>query len=107
MLSVPVQFLPDVHEFHTDTKSCAAERAQIADGQKGENKDTRKITVIPKAPGNVEILKFSQVVVPVIQVLTKYHQTPMAAQKTNHVRNVEPSHPPFGGIELEMATIGI
>ena len=31
----------------------------------------------------------------------------MAAQKTNHVRNVEPSHPPFGGIELEMATIGI
>ena len=25
----------------------------------------------------------------------------MAAQNTNHVRNVEPSHPPFGGIELK------
>jgi hypothetical protein len=68
VLSVPVQFLQDVHEFHTDTISCTAESTQIADGQKGENKDTRKITVIPKAPSTVENLKFSQIVVPVIQV---------------------------------------
>jgi hypothetical protein len=107
VLSVPVQFLQDVHEFHTDTISCTAENTQIADGQKGENTDTRKFTVIPKAPRNVENLKFSQIVVPVIQVQTTCHQPPIAAQKTNHVRNVEPSHPPFGGIELKMATIGI
>ena len=68
MFSVPVQFLQDVHEFHTDTISCTAERTQITDGQKGENKDTRKITVVPKAPSNVKNLKFSQIVVPVIQV---------------------------------------
>ena len=27
--------------------------------------------------------------------------------KTNHGRNVDPTHPPFGGIELAMATVGI
>ena len=35
------------------------------------------------------------------------NQSPIAAQKTIHVRNVVPTHPPFGGIELEMATVGI
>ena len=47
VLSVPVQILQDVHEFHTDTISSTAETTQVTDGQKGENTDTRKFTVIP------------------------------------------------------------
>ena len=105
VLSVPVQFLQDVREIHTDTIGCTAESTQIAEGQKGENTDTRKITVIPEAPSNAEIQANCRTCHTDLNDAPSI--TPRCTQKTNHVRNVEPSHPPFGGIELEMATIGI